>query len=201
MSTVGERVKEIRKQNKLNQKMFAQELGISQNHVSNIENGNENPSTTLLKLLCLKFNIDEQWLIDGSGSSMPGFDLISDDGLMSKYNTMRFMLEQMLKARTGDELKNTVEAFSRLVGLLSANGLSNENRPAYLATVYESICMIEQQEFETHCLGNYGKLGKGSYKMLLDYKTESEKRIADIEQKIREMNNIYLRQLQADTEL
>ena len=37
--------------------------------------------------------------------------------------------------------------------------------------------------------------------MLLRYKTESEKRIADIEQKIREMNNIYLRQLQADTEL
>jgi len=201
MSSIGERVKEIRKQNHLNQKMFANELGISQNHVSNIENGNENPSSSLLKLLCLKFNIDEAWLIEGVGSPMPDFDTFSDDSLMSKYNTMRVMLEKMLKNRTGDELKSTVETFSYVVSLLTANGLSDDNRAAYLVAVCESISMIEKQEFATHCLGNYGKLGKSSYEMLLHYKTESETRLADINQKIREMNNIYLRQLQADTRL
>ena len=54
MSAIGERIKEIRKQHNLNQTKFATELGISQNHVSNIENGNENPSTTLIKLISMK---------------------------------------------------------------------------------------------------------------------------------------------------
>lgn len=201
MDTINERIREVRKMLKMNQNQFAKELGVSRTHVSNMENGNDNPSSSLIKLLCVRFNIDETWLVEGIGSPMPNFDTVSDDGLMSKYNTMRVMLEQMLKSRTGEELKSTVETFSYIVSLLTANGLSKENRAAYLAAVCESISMIEVQEFATHCLGNYGKLGKGSYEMLLRYKTESEKRIADIEQKIREMNNIYLRQLQADIEL
>lgn len=201
MSAIGERIKEIRKQNGLNQTKFATELGISQNHVSNIENGNENPSATLLKLLCMKFNISEEWLKDGVGARLQDFDVVSDDGVMSKYSVMRGMLEQMIKFRSGEELKNTVEAFAHTVSLLAEDGLSGENRVAYLAAVCESISMIERQEFATHCLGNFGKLGKDSYQAQLRYKTESEKRLTEINQKIREMNNIYLKQLQADTEL
>lgn len=201
MSSIGERIKEVRKQTGLNQKKFAIELGISQNHVSNIENDNENPSATLLKLLCLKFNIAEQWLIEGSGTPMPSFDIVSDEGLLSKYNTMRTMLEQLMQDRSGEDLKNTVESFSFFVSLLSISRLTSENTTAYLRTVCDCVSLIEQQEFLTQDLGNYGKLGKNSYEMLLRYKTESEKRLAQINKQIREMNNIYLRQLQADTEL
>lgn len=201
MDTISTRIREVRKMLKMNQNQFAKELGVSRAHISNMENGNDNPSSSLIKLLCVRFNIDETWLVEGIGSPQPNFDIVSDEGLISKYNTMRVMLEQMLNARTGEELKNTVETFSDIVSLLTANGLSEENRAAYLSTVCESISMIEVQEFATHCLGNNGKLGKGSYEMLLRYKTESEKRLCEINKKIREMNNIYLRQLQAETEL
>ena len=201
MNTLNERIREVRKMLKMNQNQFAKELGVSRTHISNIENGNDNPSSSLIKLMCVRFNIDETWLVNGTGSPSPNFNVISDEGLMSKYNTMRVMLEQMLKVRTGKELKSTVETFSYIVSLLTATGLSDENRVAYLTVVCESISMIEAQEFSTHCLGNNGKLGKNHYEMLLHYKTESEKRLAEIDQKLREMNNIYLRQLQADTEL
>lgn len=45
---LGERVKFVRKSNKLNQADFAKRLGISQTHVSKIEKNVENPSETLL---------------------------------------------------------------------------------------------------------------------------------------------------------
>ena len=130
MDTINERIREVRKMLKMNQNQFAKELGVSRTHVSNMENGNDNPSSSLIKLLCVRFNIDETWLVEGIGSPMPNFDVVSDDGLMSKYNTMRVMLEQMLKSRTGEELKSSVETFSYIVSLLTANGLSKENRAA-----------------------------------------------------------------------
>lgn len=201
MSTINERLKEVRKMQKMNQSQFAEELGVSRAHISNMENGNDNPSSSLIKLLCTRFNIDEMWLTKGSGSPTPNFDDISDDGLMAKYNTMRVILERMLRSRTGKELKSTVETFSYIVSLLTANGLSDENRASYLAAVRDSISMIESQEFATHNLGNSRNLGNGNYDVQLKYKNESEMRLSCINQLVRDMNNIYLRQLHAKTEL
>ena len=201
MSTIGERIKEVRKQQKLNQTKFASELGISQNHVSNIENGNENPSTTLVKLISIKFNVSEEWIKDGIGTPITDFDIVSDEGLFSKYNLMRMILEQLLKSCSGEDLTNIVEAFSYTISLFTKDGLSGEERTAYLSALCDIISLIETQVFASHSLGNYGKLGKDSYEIQLSYKTESEKRLILINQKIREMNNIYLKHLGAATEL
>lgn len=201
METISDRIREVRKLMKMNQNQFAKELGVSRTHISNMENGNDNPSSSLIKLLCVRFNIDETWLVEGIGSPLPNFDVFSDDGLMSKYNTMRVILERMLKDRTGEELKYTVEAFSYMVALLGANGVLPENREAYLETAYNCISGIEQQECASHGLGQYGKLGTSSYEMQLRYRDEAEARIAFIEQEIRKMNNIHLKQLHAATKL
>ena len=64
---LGERVKFVRKSNKLNQADFAKRLGISQTHVSKIEKNVENPSETLLKLISIEFGISEEWLKTGAG--------------------------------------------------------------------------------------------------------------------------------------
>lgn len=44
MSSINNRIKEIRKNNNLNQKQFAQILGISQTHISKIESNKDMPS-------------------------------------------------------------------------------------------------------------------------------------------------------------
>lgn len=203
-STVNERFKEARKWLGFNQKDFASEIGISQTHVSGIENGKDNPSASLLKLISIKFNINEEWLTGGVGSPERGWSITTDEGILDKYNAMRVSFEQMLRERTGTELLSSIEAFSHLVSLLSANGLSDESRAPYLVTVCESISLIEALESSTHSLGlfsNHGQLGKNSYRLQLHYKTEAEKKMDLIDQKIREMNNIYLRQLSSETEL
>lgn len=201
METVGTRVKVVRNQAKLTQAQFANEIGISQTHVSKIEKDVEHPSQTLIRLISIKYNIDEEWLVHGVGSPSPGWDMRTDEGAIAKYNAMRVALEKIMRGRTGKELECTVQTFANIVSLLSANGLTEENRVEYLVAVEESISLIEKQEFATHCLGNYGKIGKNSYKMLLEYKTESDFALSLISEKIRKMNNIILKQLNANLEL
>lgn len=67
--TIGERIKFVRKNNNLNQKDFSKRLGISQTHVSKIENNVENPSDTLLRLIALEFNVSTEWLEKGDGNA------------------------------------------------------------------------------------------------------------------------------------
>lgn len=60
---VGIRIKNLRKTNQLNQKEFAEVLGISQGTLSDIESGKSNPSFETLQALKSKFDCDLNWLI------------------------------------------------------------------------------------------------------------------------------------------
>ena len=82
-----ERFKKIRKTLKQTQKQYAEELGISQAHLSGVENGKDNPSMPLIKLVCLKYGVNEEWLINEEGVMFTkdnGFDTVTDEGLNSK---------------------------------------------------------------------------------------------------------------------
>lgn len=65
MLTLGGRIKQIRKENCLTQLEFASELRISRPHVTNIENDKENPSGTLVRLISILFQVDENWIKSG----------------------------------------------------------------------------------------------------------------------------------------
>jgi len=66
-TTFGERLKCIRKANKLTQIQFAQMVGISQTHISKIEKNIEHPSETLLILISILFGIRITWIKEGTG--------------------------------------------------------------------------------------------------------------------------------------
>jgi len=65
ISHIGEKIKQVRKTNKLTQKSFASSLGIAQGFLCAIEKGRKKPSTTLLIALQHTYNVDSQWLYDG----------------------------------------------------------------------------------------------------------------------------------------
>ena len=67
MSTIGQRLKTLRKEERLTQVDFAKRLLISQSYLSSVENDNETPTSKLLKLASLEFGVNEKWLLDGSG--------------------------------------------------------------------------------------------------------------------------------------
>ena len=113
MPTVNERFRDIRKKLGFNQQQFAYELGISQTHISGIENGRDNPSKSLLKFLCAKFSVSEEWMLEGTGTPLPEWDITTDKGAIAKYNALRVSFEKMLIAATGDDLVCMVQAYRR----------------------------------------------------------------------------------------
>lgn len=67
MESVGERIKKIRKDRKLTQKAFAEQLKMSENYIWQIEKGDREPSDKVLRLICSIYNVDEIWLQTGTG--------------------------------------------------------------------------------------------------------------------------------------
>lgn len=71
--TLGERIKSVRKQNKLTQTEFAKSLGASRGMIVNVEMdkiSNMTAKKPLLQLICDKYGCRREWLIDGEGEMM-----------------------------------------------------------------------------------------------------------------------------------
>lgn len=62
-----ERIKELRKALHLTQAEFAQRIGVKQNTVAQYESGRNDPTDTVLKLICLNLGASEVWLRTGVG--------------------------------------------------------------------------------------------------------------------------------------
>lgn len=64
---MNERFKEIRKALELSQEKFGERLGVTKTAISKIESGTNNPTDTIIKLLCNEYNVNEEWLLNGDG--------------------------------------------------------------------------------------------------------------------------------------
>lgn len=73
---VGDRIKHLRKSNSLNQKLFSEQIGISQGTLSDIESGKCNPSFETILALKRTFDCDLDWLLL-SGIDKKDNDLLS----------------------------------------------------------------------------------------------------------------------------
>lgn len=63
--TINERIKYLRKIIKINQKDFANKLGITQSGVSYIEQPNTIIAEKTIKTICSIFSVNENWLYNG----------------------------------------------------------------------------------------------------------------------------------------
>ena len=62
-----ERVKQVRKELKLTQQQFSDQLGIQRNAIANCESGRAELSDAVISLICRTFNVNEDWLRNGEG--------------------------------------------------------------------------------------------------------------------------------------
>lgn len=65
--TIGERVKELRKQVNLTQQAFADRLNLKRNTVGSYEVNVVEPSDRTISDICREFNVNEMWLRTGEG--------------------------------------------------------------------------------------------------------------------------------------
>lgn len=80
------RIKELRQALGLSGEKFGEALGVTRTAISLIESGKNKVTEQTIKLICLTYNVNEQWLRTGEGSM---FNQSSDDfysNLQKKYN-------------------------------------------------------------------------------------------------------------------
>lgn len=62
-----QRLKKLRKTLKLNQTLFGKRIGMSQPGYAQIEKGSRSLNDRLIKLICIEFNVNEEWFRTGTG--------------------------------------------------------------------------------------------------------------------------------------
>lgn len=58
------------------QKAFGEMVGVSQSTVGRWESGKRAPDADELSRVCARFNLDPQWLLNGTGVPPDGFDAV-----------------------------------------------------------------------------------------------------------------------------
>lgn len=61
------RIKQIRKEKNLTQVEFGERIGVKGNTVTNYETGLRNPTDAVILSICREFNVNEDWLRNGTG--------------------------------------------------------------------------------------------------------------------------------------
>lgn len=64
---LSERIKKVRKAEKLTQAKFGEKLSVSRDVISSFESGRVEPKLIFLNYLCEIFNINKEWLLHGNG--------------------------------------------------------------------------------------------------------------------------------------
>lgn len=64
---MNERVRKLRKELGLTLEKFGERLGVKKNTVSQWENGTNDISDHVFKSICREFDVNEEWLRDGTG--------------------------------------------------------------------------------------------------------------------------------------
>lgn len=82
MSTIGNRIKQIRKDKKLTQVELGQLIGISGAGVGKIETNVSKPTEAAIKLICATYHVHNLWLTTGEG---PMYEKVSGEALVDKY--------------------------------------------------------------------------------------------------------------------
>ena len=64
---MNKRIKQVREHYELTQEEFGKRIGTARNTIANYENGNRTPGKSVILSICREFNINEDWLVNGTG--------------------------------------------------------------------------------------------------------------------------------------
>ena len=97
METIGDRLKNLRKENKLTQKDMAEKLGIHPNTISMYEKGNRNIPSTMIKKISDTFNVSTDYLLRGEEKKKKQEFSSLDESLLNDENYLNLTLKNMIK--------------------------------------------------------------------------------------------------------
>ena len=111
------RIKKVRNTVGLTQTEFGKKIGSARNTIANYENGDRNPSNSVIISICREFNVNEDWLRTGNGEMFKESPLRNEVGyyveeLLEDYKDNPFydMIIGMMKtyAESDDKSKKVL---------------------------------------------------------------------------------------------
>ena len=93
MKTTGQRFKDLRKELRLTQEVFANKIGLSKSAISAVESDKSFISQNVMSTLFMEFNVNLNWLVVGEGKmfNAPKYEDVKDeilkevDEILKKY--------------------------------------------------------------------------------------------------------------------
>ncbi len=115
---IGKRFQKIRKELKLKQSQIAEETGVSDAVIKNLEGGRtKSLNMPIINYFCQKYNINIDWILKGEGE--PIKEISTVDKLCREYNFSepeKIMLENYTKL-SNEERKNFTNYLMKLLGI------------------------------------------------------------------------------------
>lgn len=145
MSSIGERIKELRKKEELTQKEFAQRILVSPSYISGIEHGNEIPTDKFMKLVALEFGVSLNWIENGIGEM---YSQYYDDSIESSAEAINnAMAEIWGQLNSGSNsiyhgIANVLLGVGNSIKL--AKRMTSESACCYLEKLAELLCDLER---------------------------------------------------------
>lgn len=126
--TQGERVKEVRKVLNLTLDKFGEKLGVTKTTISRIEKGVNNLTDQMAKGICREYNVNEEWLRNGTGDMFAPEPSDELQALVKRYGLTaadRTLIEKFLALKA--ESRNAVIHFIEDVATaLTSDGMYEE---------------------------------------------------------------------------
>lgn len=127
-----ERIKKIRKELDLTQQKFADKLGVKRNTIAMYEMGRTFPSEQTIKSICREFNVNEEWLRNGTGEMFKAAPTDVLDQLAYKYHLSEadyVMVEKFVNMRP--ESRRAIFDYMQEVNAAFSNNGIDPYTPAY----------------------------------------------------------------------
>ncbi|MBO5155305.1 MAG: helix-turn-helix transcriptional regulator [Eubacterium sp.] len=71
---MNERIRELRKYLGLTLEKFGEPIGVKKSTLSSMENGASGVTTQMIKSICREYNVNEEWLVNGTGEMFSEVD-------------------------------------------------------------------------------------------------------------------------------
>lgn len=110
MSTLGERIREVRKDAKMTQTEFGEAIGASCQTITFYENGYRNPKGTSLNMICEKFHVNKKWLTTGEGEKYAASGTIP----VGKEEEIAEIVTSIMKGADDDYRLRLIKAISQM---------------------------------------------------------------------------------------
>ncbi|MCM1223810.1 MAG: helix-turn-helix domain-containing protein [Lachnospiraceae bacterium] len=142
-----DRIRKLRKELDLTQSEFASKIGTSANVLTNYETGRRNPSSSVINNICKTFNINEEWLRDGTGEMFKASPSSVLDALAEEYglsNAAYVMVEKFVSLKP--EAQETIFNYVREVAAAFQSGEISPAAPAAPPADFSKLSVDEKVE-------------------------------------------------------